>query len=163
MVGHIRAGGDLGLICHQEDFILRAYEALVREAERDRKFARRVRESARARAGVQRRKLAGETPAPPLPRPHESRSCRASSGNLAKKSAWLRSLAPRRRRNAHEHDCRRRDERHFGGRNQCGAGAVVCQRHGGRGPVPTRNHATSHFLRTRNIRSLPRFGAQSWE
>ncbi len=45
-IGHIRAGGDLGLICHQEDFILRAYEALVREAERDRKFARRVRESA---------------------------------------------------------------------------------------------------------------------
>jgi beta-N-acetylhexosaminidase len=45
-IGHIRAGGDLGLICHQEDFVLRAYEALVREAERDRKFARRVRESA---------------------------------------------------------------------------------------------------------------------
>ena len=46
MTGHIRAGGDLGLICHQEDFILRAYEQLVREAERDRKFARRVQESA---------------------------------------------------------------------------------------------------------------------
>jgi beta-N-acetylhexosaminidase len=45
-IGHIRAGGDLGLICHQEDFVLRAYEALVREAERDSKFARRVRESA---------------------------------------------------------------------------------------------------------------------
>jgi beta-N-acetylhexosaminidase len=46
-IGHIRAGGDLGLICHQEDFILRAHEALVREAERDCRFARRVRESAR--------------------------------------------------------------------------------------------------------------------
>jgi beta-N-acetylhexosaminidase len=46
MVGHIRAGGDLGLICHQEDFILRAHEALVREAERDAKFARRVHDSA---------------------------------------------------------------------------------------------------------------------
>ena len=46
-IGHIRAGGDLGLICHREDFILRAHEALVREAERDRRFARRVRESAR--------------------------------------------------------------------------------------------------------------------
>jgi beta-N-acetylhexosaminidase len=45
-IGHIRAGGDLGLICHQEDFILRAHEALVREAERDSKFARLVRESA---------------------------------------------------------------------------------------------------------------------
>jgi len=46
MIGHIRAGGDLGLICHQEDFILRAHEALLREVERDRKFARRVQESA---------------------------------------------------------------------------------------------------------------------
>jgi beta-N-acetylhexosaminidase len=46
MVGHIRAGGDLGLICHQEDFILRAHEALIREAERDGKFARRVHDSA---------------------------------------------------------------------------------------------------------------------
>jgi beta-N-acetylhexosaminidase len=47
MIGHIRAGGDLGLICHQEDFILRAHEAVAREAERDGRFARRVRESAR--------------------------------------------------------------------------------------------------------------------
>ncbi len=46
IIGHIRAGGDLGLICHQEDFILRAHEALVREAERDGGFARRVQESA---------------------------------------------------------------------------------------------------------------------
>lgn len=47
MIGHIRAGGDLGLICHQEDFILRAHEALLREAEHDGRFARRVSESAR--------------------------------------------------------------------------------------------------------------------
>jgi beta-N-acetylhexosaminidase len=46
-IGHIRAGGDLGLVCHQESFVLRAYEALVHEAERDRKFARRVQESTR--------------------------------------------------------------------------------------------------------------------
>jgi beta-N-acetylhexosaminidase len=46
VIGHIRAGGDLGLICHQEDFILRAHETLVREAERDAKFARRLHESA---------------------------------------------------------------------------------------------------------------------
>jgi len=47
MIGHIRAGGDLGLICHREDFSLRAHEALVREAERDARFACRVRESER--------------------------------------------------------------------------------------------------------------------
>ena len=46
-IGHIRAGGDLGLICHQEDLILRAHEALVREAERDGRFAGRAGESAR--------------------------------------------------------------------------------------------------------------------
>lgn len=46
-IGHIRAGGDLALICHQEDFIRRAYAAMVREAERDRSFARRVEDSAR--------------------------------------------------------------------------------------------------------------------
>jgi beta-N-acetylhexosaminidase len=44
-VEFVRAGGDLCLICHQEDGILRAYEALVKETERDRRFARRVRES----------------------------------------------------------------------------------------------------------------------
>ena len=46
-IGHIRAGGDLALICHQEDFIRRAHEAMIIEAERDRGFARRVQESAR--------------------------------------------------------------------------------------------------------------------
>ncbi len=45
-VQHIRAGGDLCLICHKEDGILRSYEAIIREAERDRKFAQRVKESA---------------------------------------------------------------------------------------------------------------------
>ena len=46
MIGHICAGGDLGLICHREDFILRAHAAMIREAEHDGRFARRVRESA---------------------------------------------------------------------------------------------------------------------
>src|SRR5271169_906283 len=44
-VQHIRAGGDLTLICHQEEMVVRAYEALLHEAERDRKFAQRARES----------------------------------------------------------------------------------------------------------------------
>jgi beta-N-acetylhexosaminidase len=46
VVEHIRAGGDLALVCHREELIVRAYEALVREAEHDRKFAARFRESA---------------------------------------------------------------------------------------------------------------------
>jgi len=46
-VEHIRAGGDLCLICHREDYILQAYEGLVAAAERDPKFARRAQESVR--------------------------------------------------------------------------------------------------------------------
>ncbi len=49
-VGHaavefIRAGGDLCLVCHREDYILQAHEELVEEADRDPKFARRVAEA----------------------------------------------------------------------------------------------------------------------
>jgi beta-N-acetylhexosaminidase len=44
-VEHIRAGGDLCLICHVEDHVTRSYEALVKEAERDATFVRRVKES----------------------------------------------------------------------------------------------------------------------
>jgi beta-N-acetylhexosaminidase len=46
-VEFIRAGGDLCLICHREDLIIQAYEEMIRAAERDKKFVRRVAESAR--------------------------------------------------------------------------------------------------------------------
>jgi beta-N-acetylhexosaminidase len=46
-VEHIRAGGDICLICHREEFVTRAYEAMVHEVERDRRFAARVAESSR--------------------------------------------------------------------------------------------------------------------
>lgn len=45
-VQHIRAGGDLCLICHLEEGIVRAFEEMIREAEGDRRFAARVAESA---------------------------------------------------------------------------------------------------------------------
>jgi len=65
MVGHIRAGGDLGLICHQEEFVLRAHEALVRETERDGKFSRRVQESVGRVLAFKKKALARRrTPAP---------------------------------------------------------------------------------------------------
>ena len=54
-VGFVRAGGDLSLLCHREDYILQAYEALVKTAERDTKFARRVVESARRVAAFKRK------------------------------------------------------------------------------------------------------------
>ncbi len=46
VVQHILAGGDLALICHKEEMVVRGHEALIHEAERDGKFARRVQESA---------------------------------------------------------------------------------------------------------------------
>lgn len=45
-VEFIRAGGDLCLVCHREDYIDQAYEALTRAVARDSKFARRVAKSA---------------------------------------------------------------------------------------------------------------------
>jgi beta-N-acetylhexosaminidase len=63
-VGHIRAGGDLGLICHQEDYIVRAYAGLVREAKRDSKFARRVEESSRRVLAFKKRWKPRRAPAP---------------------------------------------------------------------------------------------------
>ena len=42
-----RAGGDLCLICHKEDSIVQAYEALIKAKEQDVKFARRVAEASR--------------------------------------------------------------------------------------------------------------------
>jgi beta-N-acetylhexosaminidase len=58
IIGFVGAGGDLGLICHQEDFILRAHEALVREGERDGRFARRVRASTRRVLAFKKKSLA---------------------------------------------------------------------------------------------------------
>src|SRR6202158_1625080 len=45
-VEHIRAGGDLCLICHIEEYVTRSYEAMIKEAEGNRKFAQRAAESA---------------------------------------------------------------------------------------------------------------------
>ncbi|MGA8490269.1 MAG: beta-N-acetylhexosaminidase [Terriglobales bacterium] len=69
-VKHIQAGGDLCLICHVEENILRTYEALVKQAEHDAKFARRAKESvARVLAFKKRSKeLKSLGPAPTAPR-----------------------------------------------------------------------------------------------
>ena len=46
-VEFVTAGGDLCLVCHREEYVLQAYEELRKRAERDGKFAKRVRESVR--------------------------------------------------------------------------------------------------------------------
>jgi beta-N-acetylhexosaminidase len=59
-VEHIRAGGDLVLVCHKEELIVRAHEALIHEAERDRKFAHCVQESARSVLTFKSKKARGQ-------------------------------------------------------------------------------------------------------
>ena len=46
-VEHIRAGGDLCLICHREDYLTQAYGKLIEATEREPQFAKRVAESVR--------------------------------------------------------------------------------------------------------------------
>src|SRR5579863_10049641 len=58
-VEFVRAGGDLCLICHREDRILEAHEALARSAERDQKFAQQVAEASRRIASFKKKHGAG--------------------------------------------------------------------------------------------------------
>jgi beta-N-acetylhexosaminidase len=43
----LRAGADMFLVCHNHELVWRAYEAVLKEAERDRKFAAQVAEASR--------------------------------------------------------------------------------------------------------------------
>lgn len=54
-VEFLRAGGDLCLICHKEDSVLQAHEGLVRTAEKDSKFARRVAEASQRVVGFKKK------------------------------------------------------------------------------------------------------------
>ena len=62
----IAAGGDLCLICHQQALIEQAYETMLRKAERDARFRRRVIESARRVAAFKKKSpaLKRRTPTP---------------------------------------------------------------------------------------------------
>jgi beta-N-acetylhexosaminidase len=72
-VGTVRAGTDLCLICHLEELVTRGYEALVREAERDKKFAARVQDSSRRVQALKKKTLGLRSFAP---EPTESRIAR---------------------------------------------------------------------------------------
>lgn len=54
-VEFIRAGGDLCLVCHEQGNVEASFEALLREAERDRRFRQRTAESVRRIAGFKKR------------------------------------------------------------------------------------------------------------
>jgi beta-N-acetylhexosaminidase len=64
----VRAGADLLLICHSEEQIDRACEAVAKERDRDRRFAERLRESA-ARVARHKKKFAKLLATKSLPRP----------------------------------------------------------------------------------------------
>jgi beta-N-acetylhexosaminidase len=46
-VAHVNAGGDLCLVCHREDYVLQAFEALEKAASTDQRFAGRAADSVR--------------------------------------------------------------------------------------------------------------------
>ncbi|MGB6402067.1 MAG: beta-N-acetylhexosaminidase [Candidatus Sulfotelmatobacter sp.] len=54
-VEFVRAGGDLCLVCHREDYIAQAFEEISKTAERDLKFARRGEESVRRVLGFKKK------------------------------------------------------------------------------------------------------------
>ena len=64
-VATLRAGADMYLVCQKEENAVRACEAVVREAERDRKFARRL--AAASRRVLAFKKRARELQRPPSP------------------------------------------------------------------------------------------------
>ncbi len=78
-VGFIRAGGDLCLICHREDFILQAHEELIKTAEQDSKFARRVEEATRRTLAFKKKS------AKVLPAGRSARAARAPTSAMVEK------------------------------------------------------------------------------
>jgi beta-N-acetylhexosaminidase len=54
-VEFVRAGGDLCLVCHREEYVLQAREALIKAAESDKHFARRIADSARRVAALKKK------------------------------------------------------------------------------------------------------------
>jgi beta-N-acetylhexosaminidase len=80
VIGHIRAGGDLGLICHKEELIFRAHEAVIREMEKHRTFANRVHESSQRVLAFKKKVMAKNSKlARPAPSPTPQRVDRLKS------------------------------------------------------------------------------------
>jgi beta-N-acetylhexosaminidase len=57
-VGTLRAGADMFLVCHNQELVWRAYEAVLREAERDSRFAAHVDQAAKRVLSFKRRSVA---------------------------------------------------------------------------------------------------------
>ncbi len=94
----IRAGGDLCLICRQEEFVARAFEALVKEAEKDRTFARRAAESVkRILAFKKKSSELRRTSAPPDPAKVQQLSAQLQAFTAQVQPATSRAISRARR------------------------------------------------------------------
>ncbi len=60
----LRAGADMFLVCRKEEFVVQTFEAVLQEAERDRKFARIVQHAAERVLAMKRRSPALKKVAP---------------------------------------------------------------------------------------------------
>ncbi len=69
-VEFIRAGGDLALVCHLEENVRSAFEGLMRECEKDRRFARRASDSL-IRIAAFKKKSADLKRKSPTPKPEK--------------------------------------------------------------------------------------------
>jgi beta-N-acetylhexosaminidase len=63
----VSAGGDLCFICHQQEYVESAFENLIRTAERDSRFRRRVVESRKRIEACKRRAVEFKRPTTPPP------------------------------------------------------------------------------------------------
>ncbi len=64
-VATLRAGADMYLVCQKEESVVEAYEAVVREGERDRKFAQRLAAASRRVLGFKKKTRALRRSSPP--------------------------------------------------------------------------------------------------
>ncbi len=72
-VQHLAAGGDLCLICHSEDLVLRGYEAVVHEAECNRRFASQLAATVKRVERLKSKLLKSvDWKFPPAPTPHKT-------------------------------------------------------------------------------------------
>ena len=63
----LRAGADMFLVCQKDESVRRAYEAVLKQAESDKKFARLVAEKSKRVLAAKKKSKAIQTPMAPLP------------------------------------------------------------------------------------------------
>ncbi|HLZ00420.1 MAG TPA: beta-N-acetylhexosaminidase [Candidatus Angelobacter sp.] len=81
-VGTLRAGADMFLVCHNDELVWRSYDAVLREAERDRRFATQI-SLAAARVMAVKKRSAGLRSFPARPKEKVVKTLRKIMTNFA--------------------------------------------------------------------------------